>query len=307
MAVATWTGNKANLANDAADEIISRAVHENLYENAPIWMLASRIGDVSGSGAASIQTATLTRGAAAAAANTNEDTAASVGTVTLGNFTVAVAVQEYRLDMTDLARVLAAQSFDIPLAVSLCVDALSQRRTDLFAATFANFATSKGTTGTDFDVDAVWEAIYASQIALNSPAGGALVLKPKALGEFQESLRSEGGAAQFMPATADMLQMKGQMYAGSFAGLGIYSCGSVTDDATDYSNALIFPGAVGYAEADMSRLNGDGAIAVPAGSSVRVELGRDATKAQTQVVARDAVGFAEQEDLRGVEILSQVA
>jgi hypothetical protein len=141
------------------------------------------------------------------------------------------------------------------------------------------------------DVDALWEAIYASQIALNSPAGGALVLKPKAL----------------MPATAAMLQMKGQMFAGSYAGIDVYSCGSVTDDATDYSNALIFPGAVGYVEADMSALNGDGAITVPSGSSVRVEIAREATKAQTQVYARDAVGFAEQEDLRGVEILSQVA
>jgi hypothetical protein len=304
MAVFTWTGNKADVG---LVEVLNRAVHENLYENAPIWSLAGRIADLSGSGAEQMQTATLTRGAAAAAANANEDTAASVGAITVGNFTASVAVQEYRLDLTDLARVLGSNGFDVPLAVQLCVDAISQRRTDLFAATFANFATSKGTTGTDMDVDALWEAIYASQIALNSPAGGALVLKPKALGEFQASLRSEGGAAQYMPATAAMLQMKGQMFAGSYAGIDVYSCGSVTDDATDYSNALIFPGAVGYVEADMSALNGDGAITVPSGSSVRVEIAREATKAQTQVYARDAVGFAEQEDLRGVEILSQVA
>ena len=304
MAVFTWTGNKADVG---LVEVLNRAVHENLHENSPIWTLAPRIADLTGSGAEQMQTATLTRGAAAAAASTDEDTAASVGTITVGNFTASVAVQEYRLDLTDLARVLGSNGFDVPLAVQLCVDAISQRRTDLFAATFANFATSKGTTGTDMDVDALWEAIYASQIALNSPAGGALVLKPKALGEFQASLRSEGGAAQYMPATAAMLQMKGQMFAGSYAGIDVYSCGSVTDDATDYSNALIFPGAVGYVEADMSALNGDGAITVPAGSSVRVEIARDASKNQTQIYARDAVGFAEQEDLRGVEILSQVA
>ena len=304
MAVFTWTGNKANIGADAGDEAVNRLVHEKLYENAPIWMLASRIGDVSGTGAASIQTPTLTRGAAAGAANTNEDTAETVGTVTVGNFTVAVAVQEYGLSQSDLSRVLQAQSFDIPLLVSLCVDAISQRRTDLFTTLFTGLATTKGTTGLVLDVDAVWEAIYASQIALNSPMGGALVLKPKALGELQESLRSEGGAAQYMSATADMLSMKGQMFAGTFAGLDVFSCGSVTDDATDYSNALVFPGAFGYAEADMSRLNGDGAIPVPVGSSIRVEVSRDASKAQTAVYARDAVGFAEQEDLRAVEILS---
>jgi len=307
MAIFTWTGNKANLAADAADEAINRLVHENLYENAPIWMLATRMGDVSGNGAASLQTPTLTRGAAAAAADSDEDTAEALNTVTVGNFTAAVAVQEYGLGQTDLARILQAQSFDIPLLVSLCVDAISQRRTDLFTTTFSGFSTSKGVTGTDLGIDAMWEAIYASQIALNSPAGGAFVLKPKALGEFQESLRSEGGAAQFMAATQAMLAMKGQMFAGTFAGLDVYTCGSVTDDATDYSNALIFPGAVGYVEADMSRLNGDGAIPVPVGSSIRVEISRDASKAQTAVYARDAVGFAEQEDARGVEILSQVA
>jgi hypothetical protein len=306
MALFTWTGNKAHIANDAVDEAINRLVHENLYENAPIWQLATRLGDVSGSGAASLQTPTLTRGAAAAAANTNENTAASVGTVTVDNFTVAVAVQEYRLDQSDLARVLQAQMFDIPLLVELCVDAISQRRTDLFCALFTGLATTKGTSGAVLDVDAVWEAIYASQIALNSPMGGALVLKPKALGELQESLRSEGGAAQYMPATADMLRVKGQMLAGSFAGLDVFSVGSVTDDSTDYSNALVFPGAFGYAEADMSRLNGDGAIPVPVGSSIRVEVARDASKAQSQVYARDAVGFAEVEDLRAVEILSAV-
>ena len=307
MAVATWTGNKAHLANDAADEIMSRLLHENLYENAPVWMLASRMGDVSGTGAASMQTSTLTRGAAASVANANEDAAASVGTITLGNFTAAVAVQQYRLDMTDLARVLQGNGFDIPLAVSLCVDAISQRRTDLFTTLFTGLATTKGATGTDFDVDYVYDAMYAAQIAFNSSAGGALVLKPKALGELQASLRSEGGALQYQPATADMLQMKGQMFAGRLLGFDIYSCGSVTDDATDYSNALVFPGAFGYVEADLSRLNGDGAVDVPAGSSVRVEIERDATKAQTKIIARDAVGFAEQEDLRAVEILSQVA
>ncbi len=307
MALTTWTGNRANLANDAVDEAISRLLWENLYENAPVWRLAHRIGDVSGSGAASLQTATLTRGAAAAAAATNEDTAASVGTMTFGNYTAAVAVQEYRLDLTDLARVLSAQGIDIGLAVSLCTDAISQQRTDLFCTTFTGFATTKGATGTDMDVDALWEAIYAAQIAFNAGSGGSLILKPKALGEFQASLRSEGGAAQYMSATAAMLQMKGQMFAGSYAGVDVYSCGSVTDDATDYSNALIFPGAIGYVEANMASLNGDGAVNVPVGSSVRVEIERDATKAQTAVIARDAVGFAEVEDLRGVEILSQVA
>ncbi len=303
MAVFTWTGNKAHVG---LVEVLNRAVHENLYENAPIWRLATRIADLAGSGAEQMQTATLTRGAAAAAAHSLEDTAASVGTITVGNFTAVVAVQEYRLDMTDLSRTLSANGFDMALAVSLCVDAISQRRTDLYCATFANFATSKGTTGTDLDIDAVWEAIFASQIAL-VPAGGALVLKPKALGELQQSIRSEGGAYQFQAPTAAMLQMKGQMYAGSTLGLDVYSVGSVTDDATDYSNALVHPGAVGYVEASMSALNGDGGINVPSGSSIRVEVARDASKAQSQVYARDAVGFAEQEDLRGVEILSQIA
>jgi hypothetical protein len=307
MAFTSWTGNKANLAADAADEAMSRLLHENLYENSPVWMLATNMGDVSGSGAASLQTATLTRGAAAAAAIADENTAATVGTITLGNFTAAVAVQEYRIDQTDLMRVLQGSGVNIPLAVSLCVDAINQRRTDLFTTTFTGLATTKGTTGTDFDVDALWEAIYASQIAFNSANGGALILKPKALGEFQASLRTEGGSAQFSPATAAMLQMKGQMFAGTYAGVSVFSCGSVTDDATDYSNALVFPGAFGYVEADLSALNGDGAVNVPSGSSVRVEIERDAAKAQTAIIARDAVGFAEQEDLRAVEILSQVA
>lgn len=299
----TWTGASGDIG---VAEIISREIHENLYDSTYVWMLATRRADLSGSGAQQVQLATLTRGDKMAAANTNETTAIANTAVTDGNYTIAIAVQEIAYAMSDLARVLQPSGWDIPLLVSMVLEAAQLRRNELFCTLADSASTVKGTTGVVLDVDAVYEAQYAATIANVPAAGGDLVLKPKALTELQESLRAEGGAIQYTPQVADLLATKGQGVAGSWNGMRVWSVPSVIDDATDYSNLLHFSGATAYAEGDLSALNGDGAVSVPVGSPVRVELDRTATTAISAVIGRDLCGFAEQEDARYVKILSAV-
>jgi hypothetical protein len=299
----TWTAKKGDVG---VAEIISREIHENLYDGTYVWSLATMRADLSGTGAQQVQLAKLTRGQAMAAANTNETTAIANTAVTSGNYTIAIAVQELAYAMTDLARVLQPGGWDVPLLVGMLLEAAQLRRNTLFCTLADSASTVKGTTGTVLDVDAVYEAQYAATIANVPAAGGDLILKPKALTQFQESLRAEGGAIQYTPQMGALLATKGQGIAGTWNGMQVWSVPSVIDDSTDFSNMLHFAGATAYAEGDLSSLNGDGAVDVPAGSSVRVELDRTATTAISAVIGRDLCGFSEQEDARYVKILSAV-
>lgn len=300
----TWTGKSGDIG---VAEIISRFIHENLYDQTYVWTKAMFRADMSGTGAQQVQVAKLTRGDKMAAANTNETTAASNTAVTTGNYTISVAVQEIVYQASDLARVLQAGGWDIPLLASLCLEAAQLRRNELFCTLADSASQSTGTTGTDLDVDAVYEAQYLATIGNNSAVGGDLILKPKALTEFQESVRTEGGAIEHSAQAQAILTQKGQGMMGTWNGLNVWSVPSVIDDATDYSNMLHFPGATAYAQGDLSRLNGDGGINIPTGSPFRLEVERDASKALSSVYGRDLVGFGEQEDARYIKILSQVA
>jgi hypothetical protein len=299
----TFTGKSGDIG---VAEIISREIHENLYDGTYVWSLATFRQDLSGTGAQQVQIAKLSRGQAMAAANTNETTAIANTAVSTGSYTIAIAVQELAYAMTDLARALQPGGWNIPLLVSMLLEGAQLRRNALFCTLADSASTVKGSTGVVLDVDTVYEAQYAATIGNVPAAGGDLILKPKALTEFQESLRSEGGAIQYTPQMAQLLSAKGQGIAGSWNGMQVWSVPSVIDDATDYSNMLHFPGATAYAQGDLSVLNGDGAVDVPVGSSIRVELDRTATTATSAAIGRDLVGFAEQEDARYVKILSAV-
>ena len=193
----TFAGFKADAG---LDEILNRLIHEDLVDHAGLLMTATQISDLSGSGSDTIKTPAFQRNNAMVAAG--ENVAAVNQAVAKRSYTIAVARQTIAFEKSDFAGILGIAGVDLPRLVAMVVDAASFRRTDIIAALFPSFTTAKGTSGAVLTVDDIYEAQFALTIALNSAAGIVAALKPKQLTQIQDDLRNEGGAMQFLPATA---------------------------------------------------------------------------------------------------------
>jgi hypothetical protein len=295
----TFAGFKADAG---LDEILNRLVHEDLVDRADLMLTAMQVGDLNGTGSDTIKTPAFQRNNVMVAAG--ENVAAVNQAVAKRSYTIAVARQTIAFEKSDFAGILGIAGVDLPRLVQMVVDAASFRRTDILAALFPSFTTAKGTSGAPLGLDDLYDSQFALTIALNSASGLVAALKPKQLTEIQDDMRNEGGAVQFVAATAEMLRAKGQGLAGSWNGYDLHSVDSVTDDATDFSGAMYGPGALAYATA--SAQEAAGSIPIPVGSSIFVEAERTAREALSAVIGHDYFGAAIQENARGVELNSGI-
>ena len=79
------------------------------------------------------------------------------------------------------------------------------------------------------------------------------LLNPVQIGNLQESLRGEAGAAQFMPATAEMLKIRPQGYQGQFLGVDIYRSDKVVvDGGGDAHGGMWGLGCMGFKSGTMA-------------------------------------------------------
>jgi len=135
-----------------------------------------------------------------------------------------------------------------------------------------------------------------------------MVLHPTAINDFRTSLRSESGAIQYVPATAEMLATRGPGFQGTWNGIEIWqsdSCPTINAGA-DRSGAMFGKGAFAYTMAPVSALQGhipSANVLVDAGTVI-VENSRDADNGLTKAVATMYPAVSEVEDARGVEIVS---
>jgi hypothetical protein len=150
-------------------------------------------------------------------------------------------------------------------------------------------------------LDDLYDAIFQLEES-NVPGPYAAILSQKQHTNLQSSLRSEGGAVQFMPATAEQLQIRGPGYKGSFLGTDLWAT-TVTDDGTDDSGAMFGIGGIVYVEASArAAMPGSIAATVPAGSPIYAEFSRTADPGLSKVTAHAFNAVAVGEDLRGVVI-----
>jgi len=200
-----------------------------------------------------------------------------------------------------------------PVQMQQVIDNLNQSigltLTDLLCALFPALANDVGPgTGNDLTVD----DIYSAQFQLNSqsvPGEFACVLHPVQINDFQTSLRSETDAQQFVPATADMLALRGPGFKGSWNGINFFQSDSVTlvNSSADRSGAMFGMGCFAYTLRSWRRLlQGQLAPAeILADFGIGfVERDRDATNAMTTAILNMYPSVVEAEDLRGVEIIS---
>lgn len=216
---------------------------------------------------------------------------------------IAVERAALRRDISDLA-VMTGLANDVDparLAQSM-VGGYEQYFNILAALAVGSLTTSVGAAGVDMTVDDFYDAMFALEIA-SVPGPYWCLLSPDQIANFQESLRAEGGAAQYMPATAEMLQIKGQGYAGNFLGVDIFKSDKVfVDGAGDAHGGMWGLGCMAYKTGTV--VNPTGGFVTSPGSEIVVEFERNANEATTEIVGHGYLGLSVIEDARGVQIVT---
>ena len=178
--------------------------------------------------------------------------------------------------------------------------------TNAICDTIDGFTTVAGTSGVDLSVDDFFSALFSLEQA-SVPTPYVAVLHPVQLTDLQSSIRAEGGALQYIAATQEMLQAKGQGFAGSFLGVDIFKSSKVptANGGADRAGAMMGFGAIGMAEGSVRPIAAlGGALQFPAGTIIAVEYERTAATALTSITGNAYFGVAKLQDSMGVSIIT---
>jgi len=286
----------------AVAEVLAAEVLEQLYDPTDIRATVTRLPWTSmGSDTMSVTQDAVPGGFTAPGQNTT--LAATAYTTTHFDLTVAAYRRAYAID--DLIPV-AGGAIDIDRMVRNLMQGVALTLTDQICATFGTFTNVAGTALVPLSVDDIYDGMFELTEALNSGAA-ALVLHPIQYNDFISSLRSETGAAQFLPATGELLGQRGPGFKGSWMNLDIYVSDSVgANGAGSYQGGLYTPGAIAYSLANVQSMG----VHVPAANvlmnagELLVELDRTAADGISAAYATMFLGVSIAENARGVEILS---
>jgi hypothetical protein len=226
--------------------------------------------------------------------------------LTNANVSITVARQALYRGVTDLAGQTWASVGDL---VRYCaedmVGAAMLRMQTLITTAGSTFATSVGTSGAALTVTNIFSAIAALE-GQSCPGPFLAVVSPKQLTDFQSSLRSETGALQWIPATAELLAIKGQGYAGTYLGIDFFVSSKCVTSGADKLGFVISYGAIGYADGTPAPIMGSGGVIYPMGTKMYVEMGRAPENAITKIIGNYYVGVAELQDLMGVQLTTRL-
>tara|TARA_R100001510_G_C7633868_1_gene192358 strand:- start:214 stop:1149 length:936 start_codon:yes stop_codon:yes gene_type:complete len=286
----------------AVAEVLAAEVLEQLYDPTDIRATVTRLPWTSmGSDTMSVTQDAVPGGFTAPGQNTT--LAATAYTTTHFDLTVAAYRRAYAID--DLIPV-AGGAIDIDRMVANLMQGVALTITDQICGTFGTFTNVAGTALVPLSTDDVYDGCFELTEALNS-GRATLVLHPIQYNDFISSLRSETGAAQFLPATAELLGQRGPGFKGSWMNLDVYVSDSVgTNGAGSYQGGLYTPGAIAYSLADVASMG----VHVPAANvlmnagELLVELDRTAADGVSAAYATMFLGVSIAENARGVEILS---
>jgi len=224
-----------------------------------------------------------------------------------GKFDLIPAGYSRKYQLTDLLPT-SGGPIQVERVAANLVAGVALTLTDLLCALFPSLANDVGPgSGNALDVT----SMYDGQFQLNNnsvPGPFAAVLYPKQFNDFQASLRTEAGAVQFIPATADLLALRGPGFKGTWNGVQIFQSDSVTsvNSGADSAGAMFGAGCFAYTLADARLAAGHipPGLLYLANEAVVIEMARDQTNFMTSLIASIFPSVVEAEDLRGVEIIS---
>jgi len=245
----------------------------------------------------------------AAASSEISDEAANTTALTINSADLVAARQYIIYEMSDLASMTGFGGADIdPFRIAQSIAGSYEARfAELTGEAAASFTTTAGANTTTLSVDDFFDAIFALEQAASgagAPGPYACVLDPKALTELQDSLRNEtGNAISRMQSSMDMLQAKGENFAGNLFGVDVYRSKYVKENASSgFDNYMISPMALGYVDGIPAGVQGSADLMSM--GKVVVEFDRRPMSASTFIVGHAYLGLGIIEDDRGVKLLS---
>ena len=251
------------------------------------------VGDVSGRGSSTIKQGFAGLDGYDEMAAVTEGSAVANTALTDGSQTVAVARQALQYSESDLANlILPDGSVDVERLAASMVGSAEMRFTSMLCNIIDDFTQTAGVTATDFSFASFRSAIYQIERANAPTAEMVAVLAPIQLTDLQGDLVSQVGVVQWMPATMEMIQAKGQGLSGMLLGVEVWKSAKVVTDGADRKGGMWHRGAVLMAEGSPKPLHTPGLAIFPAGTKVMVEFERDASSALTKVVGNYYVGVA---------------
>lgn len=245
----------------------------------------------------------------AAAGSEISDEAANTTALTINSADLVAARQYIIYEMSDLASMTGFGGADIdPFRIAQSIAGSYEARfAELTGEAAAAFTTTAGANTTTLSVDDFFDAIFALEQAdsgSGAPGPYACVLDPKALTELQDSLRNEtGNAISRMQSSMDMLQAKGENFAGNLFGVDVYRSKYVKENGSSgFDNYMISPMALGYVDGIPASVRGSADLMSM--GKVVVEFDRRPMSASTFIVGHAYLGLGIIEDARGVKLLS---
>lgn len=294
----------ARLAAILAKEIeLTLADRASLHKHPSIKFM----GSVVGSGSNVIQTPIIGLDGYDTMSSPADGSGVSNQAFTETNSNITVARRALQYSITDLAALTDSVGLNVQRLAQSMVGSAQMTFQSLLCNVIDDFTSTVGTSGVDMSVDDFYSAQFTLTLA-SVPGPYICVLHPRQLADFQSSLRAEAGPSQFVGATQEMLNVKGQGFAGMFNGVDIFVSSKVVsaNAGADRAGAMFGYGAVGYAEGSPFAITGAGGLVNPAGTPIVVELERDASAALTKIVGNYYCGVARLQDSMGVAIITDL-
>ena len=292
----------ARLAAVLAKEIeLTLADRASLHKHPSIKFM----GSVVGTGSNVIQTPIVGLDGYDTMSSPADGSAVSNTALTETNANITVARRALQYSISDLAALTDSVGLNVQRLAQSMVGSAQMTFQSLLCDVVDNFTSTVGTSGVDMSVDDFYSAQFTLTLA-SVPGPYICILHPRQLADFQSSLRAEAGPSQFVAATQDMLNIKGQGFVGMFNGVDIFASSKVVtaNSGADRAGAMFGHGAVGYAEGSPFAVTGAGGIVAPAGTPIVVEFERDASSALTKIVGNYYCGVARLQDAMGVAIIT---
>jgi hypothetical protein len=300
--------------NARLSAVLHRMIELKLADRAELYKAPQflNFGSLNGTGSSALQVPVVGLAGTDLMAAVGDGSSVANTSITSSAATITIARQALRYDITDLASLTdplaSGAGVGIEgLANSMAI-AFGMRLTQMITALSSGLSQSVGATTVALSVSTFFDAIYKLQLQSNDGEFAA-VLAPQQINHLVNSLRSETGPGQYVAATQDQIAAKGQGFRGMLFGVSLYTSSTVpsANAGADRLGMMTATGAIGYATGSPMPIQGAGAIILPAGSQVVVELERDAASGITRVIGNSFCGVAEVQDLKAVGILSKLA
>lgn len=299
----------SNLETDAGlAHYLAGQVEALLYDPTDLRAVCRRRDFMSGMGSETIKVTQYSRAHTFAAATSELVGGASNADIGSANFQLTVSRRLIKWQASDLWRIVAPTgSIDMDLLAGVISEAAGLTVTDMLCALFPSLSNSVGSTTAQMDFQTLLDAQYQLNDS-RVPAPYSLVLAPHGFNKLQDDLVGQGGAIQWLPATAEMVAAKGPGFKGTLQGVDVWDSDSVTEDGGNtYHRAAMFGlGCFEFTEAPAFAVDD----ALPANvtrvldGTVRLVHSYDADNGLTSVIGNYYPAVAEAEDARGVLINS---